>query len=112
MSVHVLNQRIVILSSYEHAVGLLNERSAIYSDRPTLTLAGDIVGWDNILGLRHYGPDFRETRQLFHQFIGTRNKVAKYHQCVEAKTVQFLAHLLEQPDELVKHIRRCVRTET
>lgn len=106
MSVRVFGQRIIILNSYEHAAALLNDRSAIYSDRQTLNVAGTIVGWDNILVLRPYGPNFREIRQLLHQFIGTRNKVVQYHSCVEEETGQFLLQLLRQPQDFVKHIRR------
>lgn len=105
----VFGQRIIILNSHEHAVNLLNERSAIYSDRQTLTLAGKMVGWENILVLRRYGPDFREIRQLFHQFIGTRAKVTQYYPCVDAKTTRFLVQLLRQPEDFAKHIRKSAR---
>lgn len=108
MSVQVFGQRIIILNSHEHAVNLLNERSAIYSDRQSLTLAGSMVGWDHILVLRRYGHEFREIRQLFHQFIGTRNKVVQYYPCVDAEAGQFLVQLLHKPKDFAKHIRKSV----
>ncbi|KAI0062807.1 cytochrome P450 [Artomyces pyxidatus] len=83
----------VILGSAQAASDLLDARGMIYSDRPTSTLAGDIVGWNKGLGYARFVPSsssahlsrsnispyplysnarFRALRKFFHTSIGPR----------------------------------------
>ncbi|KZT12901.1 cytochrome P450 [Laetiporus sulphureus 93-53] len=78
MSIQLLNQPIVIISSSTRAMEMLEKKSAIYSDRPTLTVAGEMIGWDHALALHHYGSRWRETRRLHAQFIGNARTQRRY----------------------------------
>lgn len=107
MSVQVFRQPIVILNSVEHAVNLLDKRSATYSDRPQLTLACEMVGWSKTLALMPYGDTFRGVRKFFHQSIGPR-EVEKVIPLVGEETTKFLVDLLHTPDQVTERIRKFV----
>lgn len=64
ISVKILGQPIVIIQSSQIAVDMLEKRSVTYSDRPRLTMGGELVGWKNTLALTPYGPRFREYRSV------------------------------------------------
>ena len=68
--INVLGQETIILNSHKAAVELLDKRSATYSDRPVLTMGGEIVGWSQSLLLTRYGPRFRESRKHLNRLIG------------------------------------------
>lgn len=56
---------IIVLSSPEHIHELLNNRAAIYSDRPILPMAGKLVGFDQGVTMSQEGKWHREVRKLF-----------------------------------------------
>ncbi|KAJ3485043.1 hypothetical protein NLI96_g5230 [Meripilus lineatus] len=112
MSVNLLGQRMVILNSAEFASELLEKRSAIYSDRPTLTMSGELVGWKNSLGLVRYNDKFREYRRFISRKMGTRSLVQEFYQLEEMETRMFIRRVLKEPENLVAHIRRLLRSGT
>ncbi|KAI0705985.1 cytochrome P450 [Cerioporus squamosus] len=98
MSVVLLGQPMIIINSYKHAYELLEKRSGIYSDRPHLIMAGDIVGWDQILVLLRYGNQFREYRP---------KSVDAFTPVIEEQTSQLLVRLLREPtSDLPSQIRK------
>ncbi|KAF7301611.1 hypothetical protein MIND_00726600 [Mycena indigotica] len=105
-SVTVLGKTIVILGSTRVAMDLLDKRSAIYSDRPTLPMGGELVGWKNTLVLLPYGDRLRRFRRLFHQTIGSRHLMHQFHPVQETEANRFLRFLLAKPKDVLKHIRR------
>ncbi|KAI8996338.1 cytochrome P450 [Trametes punicea] len=65
----LFGQSIIVLSSFESAVEILEKRSANYSDRPRSVMAKltDYVDW--VLVLMQYGPKWRSHRRvLSHSF--------------------------------------------
>ena len=110
MSLNLLGQRVVILNSAEFASELLEKRSAIYSDRPTLTMSGELVGWKNSLGLVRYNDKFREYRRFISRKMGTRSLVQEFYQLEEMETRMFIQRVLKEPENLVAHIRRLLRS--
>ncbi|TBU24874.1 cytochrome P450 [Dichomitus squalens] len=107
MSVVLLGQPMVIINSYKHAYELLEKRSAIYSDRPHMIMAGDIVGWDQILVLLRYGNQFREYRRLMARVLGSRKSVEEFVPIIEEQTGKLLARLLREPaSDLPSQIRK------
>ena len=106
MSVNLLGQRMVILNSAEFASELLEKRSAIYSDRPTLTMSGELVGWKNSLGLVRYNDKFREYRRFISHKMGTKSLVQEFYQLEEMETRRFIQRVLQEPENLAAHIRR------
>ncbi|OCH95985.1 cytochrome P450 [Obba rivulosa] len=106
VSVNLLGQTMVILNSPKLALEMLDKKSAIYSDRPTLTMGGELAGWDRTLVLLRYGTVFRETRRLFSQLIGSRKHVERFHSLFEAETRKFLYRLMRHPDDVGKQVRK------
>lgn len=98
----------MVLSSVEAATELLERRGAIYSDRPAMPMAGQLMGWDQIVTLSPYGERFRDIRRLLHRYIGSRGqleKVAPFYNLIEEQTRRSLARTAEQPEQFAEHIR-------
>ncbi|KIK65636.1 hypothetical protein GYMLUDRAFT_240140 [Collybiopsis luxurians FD-317 M1] len=107
-SVTVLGQPLIILNSAKVAVDLLDKRSSIYSDRPSLQMAGELCGWKNTLVLLPYGDRFKRFRRLFHNLIGSQATMRKFYPAEELETKKFLRRILAEPDQLQRHVRKTV----
>ncbi|KAG2151901.1 cytochrome P450 [Suillus cothurnatus] len=103
--VEVLGQHTMVLNSYKTAMDMLDKKSSIYSDRPVLPMAGELVGWKHILGLSPYGDRFRRYRKNFHRAIGSRAAFDIYNSVEEIETRRFLKRVLTKPDQLQEHVR-------
>ena len=103
---NVIGQKMIILNSSKAAVDLLDKRSSIYSNRPVVMMAGEIVGWNKILGFLQYGPRFREFRKYMNKSIGTRASVEKFAPLLEKETAKFVARVKADPSSLVQRIRK------
>lgn len=106
MSVTCLGQPIVVVNNLHIAIDLLDKKSAIYSDRPRFPVAGEIMGWERMLGLIPYGPLWREGRRLFSQTLGTRKSLGKLTAQLEREGQRLLIDLLQEPEGLFGHVRR------
>ncbi|GJE86541.1 cytochrome P450 [Phanerochaete sordida] len=102
----LLGQPMVILNSAKHAVALLDKRSNIYSDRPVLAMAGELVGWSQLLALLPYGERFREYRRFMAKLIGSKTHMVRHLPLVEHETRSFLRRLLRHPDAVTADIRK------
>ncbi|TFY79510.1 hypothetical protein EWM64_g4501 [Hericium alpestre] len=108
--VKLFGQSTIIVNSFEAATNMLDKKSAIYSDRPELPVANEIVGLkDNIVSYPS-GSRHREARAMMHRLIGTRANMEQFHSSIEAEMHRLLSRILERPgsDELQKHIRLTV----
>ncbi|KAG2152857.1 cytochrome P450 [Suillus clintonianus] len=103
--VEVLGQHTMVLNSVKSAMDMLDKKSSIYSDRPVLPMAGELVGWKHILGLSPYGERFRRYRKNFHRAIGSRAAMDSYNPIEEIETRRFLKRVFTKPDQLQDHIR-------
>ncbi|CAA7266302.1 unnamed protein product [Cyclocybe aegerita] len=106
VSVSVLGEHMIILNTAQAAFEMLDKKSAKFSDRPVLELAGEIVGWKNTVILLPYGEEFRAQRKAFHQAIGSKNSMSHYYPIVEKETHKFLKRVLAEPVLLDRHVRR------
>ncbi|KAG5721459.1 O-methylsterigmatocystin oxidoreductase [Termitomyces sp. T112] len=104
-SVTVLGQTIVILNSVKIAIEILEKKGSIYSDRPVLQMAGNLIGWRKGLGLMSYGDRFRRFRRLFHDIIGSKTSIQQFYYIEHVETHQFLRRVLANPVDLAHHIR-------
>ncbi|EGO01644.1 hypothetical protein SERLA73DRAFT_177063 [Serpula lacrymans var. lacrymans S7.3] len=95
----------IIVNSASVALEMLDKKSRLYSNRPHLTLAGDIVGWNMSLVLLQYGARFREYRKNLNRTIGTRSSMNKYEALVENRAHHFLRNVLNDPAALWAHLR-------
>lgn len=107
-SLNLLGQPVIVLGSVKHCVALLDKRSSIYSDRPRLVMAGELVGYNKVLAMMPYGDMFREFRRMSHKVFGTRAQIAKYNGLEEYETKKWLRHVMNDPDNVAKHIRKYV----
>ena len=96
----------IILNSSKAAFDLLDKRSATYSNRPILTMGGEIVGWNRILGLTQYGPRSREYRKIMSRFVGTRAGIEGLAPLQERETAKFLVRVMADPGSLVQQLRK------
>ena len=96
----------MILNSVEHAVALLEKRGTIYSDRPTLMMGGEIVGWKYTLALTPYGERFREYRKYIAKEIGGRVQMESHLELIEYQTTKFLQRVLSNPENVATQIRK------
>ncbi|CAA7260281.1 unnamed protein product [Cyclocybe aegerita] len=105
-SVTVLGQPLVIVNSAKVASDMLDKKSAVYSDRPVLQMAGELVGWKNTLVLLPYSDRFRRYRRLFHSLIGSHAAVERFFPSEELEARRFLRRVLAKPDDLAAHVRK------
>lgn len=102
----ILGQPIIIINSPKLAVDMLNKKSAIYSSRPHLTMACDLVGWRDILVLLKYTDKFKAYRRMLHAIIGTRASVDKFRDTLEEESVLMVRRLLNEPRNFVGPVRK------
>ncbi|KDQ58278.1 hypothetical protein JAAARDRAFT_193694 [Jaapia argillacea MUCL 33604] len=106
VATRIFSQPTIILNTTDIATSLLDKRSAIYSDRPTLVMGGELAGWGTGCPLTSYqSPRFKELRRMFHGVIGTRGGVAKFYEVTERQMRKLLKRLLDDPDKVVEHLR-------
>jgi hypothetical protein len=105
-SVTILGQPFVIVNSAQVAADMLDKKGTIYSDRPTLQMAGELVGWRDTLVLLPYGDRFRRYRRFFHKLIGSVAAMKQFHPVEEAEARRFICQVLDCPNKLSAHIRR------
>ncbi|KAI1788998.1 cytochrome P450 [Ganoderma leucocontextum] len=110
MSVNILGQPFVILSSAQYAIDILEKKSAIYSSRGRVPVAGDMVGWSEAMILQPYGQRMRDIRKLFGQVLGNAKRVERFQQLVEDETQQFLVRLSQRTDSLSLEIKKLAGT--
>lgn len=106
ISVTIFGRCFVVLNSIEGALDLLEKKGAIYSDRPYMPLAGELMGHDQFLPLSPYGERYRDLRRLLHQALGGRgqlDKVERYHSLVEGNALRFAQRLLRSPGAFEEH---------
>ncbi|KAG2152670.1 cytochrome P450 [Suillus bovinus] len=103
--IEVLGQHFMVVNSSKIAMDMLDKKSSIYSDRPVLPMAGELVGWKHMLGFSPYGDRFRRYRKDFHRAIGTRAAMDAYNPVEDIETRRFLKRVLMKPDQLEKHVR-------
>ncbi|KAF9489406.1 cytochrome P450 [Pleurotus eryngii] len=99
----VLGKHIMILNDPKYAVDMLDKKSKIYSDRPQLIMAGDLVGWGAGPALIPFGKTWSEYRKLFAGFMGTRAKVDAFDDILNEETHRFLKSVVGKPDKWVEH---------
>ncbi|KAK7682348.1 hypothetical protein QCA50_014553 [Cerrena zonata] len=73
-----LGHPIIILSSYEEAVDMLEKKSSIYSDRPVPITAMN-AGFGSSVVLTQYGDNFRVHRRFMNKTIGYKDTLRLCH---------------------------------
>ena len=101
----VFGRPIIVLNSANAALDLLEKRSSIYSDRPRMPMAGELMGWEHNMALTPYNTRWRESRRLAQGVIGP-GVVGVFHGLQESACAKFLGRVLDTPEQLLAHIRQ------
>jgi len=101
----VLQKSILVINSARVAHDLLEKRSSIYSCRPHVPMAGDVIGWKWALPLVPYGDTFRRHRRYLQQYFA-RNRLPDYYHIQRKEAHRLLNDLLIDPDNFKSHIER------
>jgi len=103
-----LGLHIIVLNDIEVAKDLLDRRSAIYSDRPKMTMAGELCGWNRPLVMHQYDDVFKEFRRAFFQLFGTRQTLEEFYPLFESEAHILMKRILAKPDAFPTHLRKYV----
>ncbi|KAI0046723.1 cytochrome P450 [Auriscalpium vulgare] len=104
----VLGQPLIILNSPRLCVEMLNKKSLIYSSRPHLPMACDLVGWKDVLVLLPYNDKFKACRRMMQQVIGTRSSVDQFRNTLETEASHAVRRLLNEPENFAGPVRKAV----
>ncbi|KAJ6494054.1 cytochrome P450 [Mycena vitilis] len=103
--VHILGQGLVFLNSPEATMDLLDKKGSIYGDKPSLVMAGELCGCDNMVAFTRYGDQSKRQRKLINQAFGIQ-VIPSYHPLIESQTHSFLRRLVADPSNYMDHARR------
>jgi cytochrome P450 len=103
----ILGTDVIVVNSAEASKELFEKKSALYTDRPRMTMINDIVGLGWHFGFMPHGDEWREHRKLFnHDFNPT--SALKYHPMERKWTITFLKNLLDTPQDFLEHVQHMV----
>ncbi|OQE21561.1 hypothetical protein PENFLA_c014G03275 [Penicillium flavigenum] len=104
-SVTVMGQTLVILNDTRTASELLRKRASLYSSRPHMVFASEMVGWVHALSMQPYTQRFRAYRKLLKPYFGSEMVVSQYARLQEVETDRFLWRVLKDQEKLTQHIQ-------
>jgi cytochrome P450 len=107
MYINLMGQPVVIISSSKIASALWHSRANLYSNRPPLVFAAEMVGWKDFMTWATDGPFHKDQRRLLFQEMGTKTMLDRFTPQIEAKTRDFIRAVLDDPSPavLLDHIR-------
>ncbi|GBE88750.1 Multifunctional cytochrome P450 monooxygenase af510 [Sparassis crispa] len=104
--ISLLGQSSVILSSPEIIYELFDRRGAIYSDRPSLPMAGDLVGYVDSVPLCPYGSRHREYRRMMSTgSVLSPRKASELYPVQEQKSRELLMRIMNSQAQLRSQLR-------
>ncbi|KAJ7458888.1 cytochrome P450 [Mycena latifolia] len=100
----VAGTSIVVLSSVEAVKDLFDKRSSLYSDRPRLPMAVELMGWDFAIGFMKYGDRWRSHRKVLHEVFNV-GAARQFQQQERAAAHDLLRRILNDPQDVMRHFR-------
>ncbi|KAM0198402.1 hypothetical protein ACHAPI_003925 [Fusarium lateritium] len=106
-SVSVLGQLFVILHDKQVIVDLLETRALKSASRPKLVFAGDIVGYDSIMGMMPYDRTFRLHRKLTATQVSSKS-IVRFEPIQELEILRLLKRIHADPksENLPDHLNQ------
>ncbi|KAF7329014.1 putative monooxygenase [Mycena venus] len=101
-------QPLIFLNSSKVAKDLLEQRSAIYSDRPHLEMA-QLSGFDKAFVLYPPNDDWRQQRKIVTQDLALR-EIPRYHGFQEAEARLLAKDVIDDPSKLGDLVERRIGT--
>ncbi|KAF7371334.1 Cytochrome P450 [Mycena sanguinolenta] len=107
VSLTVLGQTMIIVNSLEIAEDLLETHGANFSERPVMPMAGELMGFNNVLPLVQYGDRVKQERKLFHQFFGnSASIISQFGPLLTSEVHKFLQNVLDEREDVLKLVER------
>ncbi|KAG7099922.1 hypothetical protein E1B28_001717 [Marasmius oreades] len=102
---HLFGREFIVLNQLEDVLNLFEKRSSLYSTKPRLVMAGELVGRErtSMLFLK-YGPMMQKTRQIVHSWMNPKASKNAYA-LQELGSLRTILRILETPDRYAQHIR-------
>lgn len=94
----------MVINSLDIARDTLENRSAIYSDRPRFVMGRELCGWNRTTPMSSDGHRFRSHRTFFAQRFSTNRSVEKYHLMMEDSARQLASRLASDSHDLIEKI--------
>ncbi|KAJ7797226.1 cytochrome P450 [Mycena olivaceomarginata] len=107
VNINLGGQEVIILNTFDSAAELLEKRSAIYSDRPTLFVAREILTDGLFFTFVGYGALWRRMRRAAQQTF-RKDGVKDFRDIHEAEAATLAKALVENPVEWEAHLRRAL----
>ncbi|KAG1843825.1 cytochrome P450 [Suillus subalutaceus] len=97
----------IVVNSEKVARALMDQRSAIYSDRPFIA-TNKLFGVDfSTVMLPYHGSDWKLHRKMFHHALRSES-ASRYHDIHTSRVRSLLKDLLDDPSHFEIHIQRFV----
>ncbi|KAF8193878.1 cytochrome P450, partial [Mycena galopus ATCC 62051] len=109
ISLKIAGETIIVLNSLSAVDALLEDKSAIYSDRPSFPMLNDLVGFHWHFGFMRYGPRWKEHRRVLMQQF--QPSAVLLHRPVELEATKILLQrFLDSPAKYERHFRHMAAT--
>ncbi|KAG2042217.1 cytochrome P450 [Suillus americanus] len=105
--IQLMGQEIVVINSEKIARALLDRRSAVYSDRPSILPVRKFFGVEWLTSLLPYGAELRSHRKLFHHALHAESSLRQRENYLHRARF-LLASLLHDPEGFEAHIQSFV----
>ncbi|KAF9238521.1 cytochrome P450 [Melanogaster broomeanus] len=106
LHVRLLGQDFIVLNSEKVARALLEQRSAIYSDRPVIP-THEMFGMGFSTVMLPYGDEWRLHRKLFHQAFRLESE-SRHREVYLTRARTLLTNLLDAPADFEVHLKSFV----
>ncbi|KAH9175619.1 cytochrome P450 [Lactarius sanguifluus] len=105
MYLTALGQPILVLNSIKAAAELLDRRASIYSDRPRMIMAQEVLSGGLTFPFLGYDDRWRRSRRATHQCL-SKTAVLSYHNMLREEAVILTSASLADPGALENHFQR------
>ncbi|KAF9040485.1 cytochrome P450, partial [Hymenopellis radicata] len=102
---NLAGQNVIVLNTLEVASDLLDDRAAIYSDRPNWIVACQMLTEGLFMPFVRYGETWRKMRRAAHQGLH-QTAVEKYKPIQTKEAMLLLKDLQQDSSRWVEHVRR------
>ncbi|KAG8877873.1 hypothetical protein FRB97_002944 [Tulasnella sp. 331] len=106
--ISILGRPILIINTQEVALDLLEKRAAIYSDRPRFVMLSELSDMGHAAAFMGYGNMHKKHRKLLAQSLHPRIVERDYVSIQEGFTFHLAKALLDDPNDFITHLERCV----
>ncbi|KAK7443766.1 hypothetical protein VKT23_015550 [Stygiomarasmius scandens] len=101
---HGLGNRVLVVNNLDLAAELFEKQWSVFSNRPTFTVAGELMGLQStVFSLMNYGHEWRERRKLINLALNTR-AIQKYRSLQEDIAALLNRDLLVDPEHFFEHL--------